>query len=359
MSWNIFKLRPKKNLGIDIGTSAIKIVELSRHGKTRRLENYGELGAMIFNDKPFRVFEKDSLFLSDQDIARAIQMICQEAGIQTKEAVFSIPDFCSFFTSFELPAMDKDELEEAIKYEVRSYIPVPLSEVTLDWVVTEGVISKTPIRILVVAVLNDVITQYQTIARLSGLKVKILEPETFALVRASLKKGDEKKLISIIDIGARSTTCNILENSSLKISYSFNVGGNELTQVLAKSLNIDYNKAEVTKRKIGLTAGNDQSSKSVKDVLLPLVDSMVGEIKKTFRDFYKNEGKEIEKIILAGGLTILPGLKDYFAKEFQKPIEIVNPFSDISCPPSLKENLEKKGPAYVIAVGLALKSLEK
>jgi type IV pilus assembly protein PilM len=359
MLGNIFKFKPKKVLGIDIGTSSIKVVELSRRGKTKKLENYGELGTLIFNDKPFRVFEKDTLFLSDQDIAKAIQIICEEAGIQIKEAVFSIPDFCSFFTSFQLPVMDEEEINEAIRYEVRSYIPVPLSEVTLDWVITEGTASKTPLKILVVAVLNDVITQYQKIADLAGLKVKILEPETFALARSSVRKEDAKKIISLIDIGARSTTCNILEQGVLKISYSFNMGSNELTQLLAKSLNIGYNKAEVIKRKRGLILESDDTGeKNIKEILLPLLDSIIREIKKTFRDFYTNEGKEIEKIILGGGIALMPGLKDYLAGELQKEVEITNPFWNIVYLPLLEEVLRKKGPSYAIAVGLASKGFE-
>jgi type IV pilus assembly protein PilM len=212
---------------------------------------------------------------------------------------------------------------------------------------------------LVVAVLNDVIAQYQKIAGLSGLKVKILEPETFALARSSVKKEDAKKTIGLLDIGARSTTCNILGQGALKISYSFNMGSNELTQILAKSLNIEYNKAETVKRKKGLILeGDNVGGKNVKEILLPIVDSIISEIKKTFRDFYTNEGKEIEKIILGGGMALMPGLKDYLAGELQKEVEIANPFWNVAYPPLLEEILKKKGPSYAIAVGLALKGFE-
>src|SRR4030042_4075866 len=105
MFLDIFKIRPKKFLGIDIGTSSIKVVELGRRGQNRRLENYGEAGVSSFKDRPFRTFKKNTLSLSNKEVAGTIRAICKEAGIQTKEANFSLPDFCSFFTSFRLPAM--------------------------------------------------------------------------------------------------------------------------------------------------------------------------------------------------------------------------------------------------------------
>lgn len=360
---NIFKFRPKKFLGIDIGTSYIKIVEISRKGKNFKLENYGELGILYPRGKPFRVFEQDTLLLSNQDIAQTIQIICQEAKIQTKDVIFSIPDFSSFFTTFKLPEMTEEEIPQAIRYEVRPYIPLPLSEISIDWLITEGEVGRTPLKVLVVAIPNDIISQYQEIANISKLNLKTLEPEVFALIRSLsfLIRGDDKKITALVDIGARTTTCSILEQEILKISHSFNIGSNELTEILARSLNIDYNKAEELKRKHGLILGGSAFGKTrqtIREILLPLVDAILDETKKIFRNFYQTEGKEIEKIILAGGLALLPGLKEYFYNEIKKEIVIANPFLNLSCPPILAEILQKSGPSYAVAVGLALKGLE-
>lgn len=306
-------------------------------------------------------FEKDTLLLSNKDVARAIQAILMEAGVKTKEVNFSIPDFCSFLTSFKLPAMSKAEVPQAVKYEVRPYIPLPLADVALDWSIIEGEVSKTPLKVLVAAIPNDIINQYQEIANLANLKLRILESEVFALVRALAKRNEkEKKVIGLIDIGARSTTCSILEQGILKTSYSFNIAGNELTEIVAKSLNIDYNKAEEMKRKQGLLFEDEleESQKNIRKILLPLIDSILEEIKKVFRDFYRSEGKEVGKIILAGGLTSMPGLKEYFSTELKKEINIADPFIDIACPPILMKVLKEIGPSYAISVGLALKGLE-
>jgi type IV pilus assembly protein PilM len=358
---NFFSFRPKKFLGVDIGTTSIRVVEISGKKNQRQLENYGEIGNVLSNEKPFRVFESETLSLSDKDIAGALKLILQEAGTETKEAIFSIPDFCTFFTTFDLPVMGRDEMEEAVKYEVRSYVPIPLADITLNWTVIQGEASKTPVKILVAAVLNDIIGQYQSIAALSGLSLKLLEPEVFALARSSVKGEDEKKVVALIDLGASSTTCSILENKILKISHSFNIAGNELTQALVKYLNVDYNKAEELKMKYGLSERGQIGSsadRTVKDIISPLIDSMIEETRKTLRDFYKNEGKEVEKIILAGGMATLPGIGEYFSAGTNKSGEIAVPFSGINYDPILAEKLKQQGSLYAIAIGLALKGFE-
>ena len=177
----------KSCLGIDLGTSGIKIIQLAKRGERITLEKYGEIAAQIFYEESYRTPEKSTLLLSTQDIARAILAICSEAKISEKKAFFAIPDFASFFTSFELPPMNRDEISQAIRFEARHHIPLPLAEVTLDWSIVEGEASdkkKTPLKILLVAVSNDLIDQYRQIVTISNLELRGLEVEAFGLVRA-------------------------------------------------------------------------------------------------------------------------------------------------------------------------------
>jgi len=358
---DIFSFRSRSFLGIDVGTSAIRLVELSRRKSVFSLTNYGEVhSSALLKNKPFRIFYKNSVALSNKEVAQAISSIVEEAGIQTKEVSFSVPDFASFFTSFEIPAMDEDEIPQAIQYEVRPYVPLPVDEVTLDWVVIAGQPSSTPLKVLVVAVPNDVVAQYQEIAQMAGLELKTLESEVFALARAANKyiekKDDAKKVIGLLDLGARSTTCSIIEKGVLKSSHSFHVGGNELTEIVAKSLNIDYNRSEELKLEIGLIP---QGKKDLRSVLAPLIDSILGEAKEVFRVFFMEEGREVEKVILSGGVSMTPGFKEYCAASFKKPVVALSPFLNINHPKVLEKNLQKMNPFYAIAVGLALKGLEK
>jgi type IV pilus assembly protein PilM len=352
----------KRFLGIDIGTSAIKLVELSGRGEKRKLENYGEIKAEAIFEKPFRRFEKSALLLSEREIAQAIKTLKEEAKIKTRESIFSIPDFVSFFTNFELPPMTKEELPEAIIYEARQHVPLPLGEVTLDWEVIEGKTldrEGTKLKILLVAVPNEVINQYQEIARLSGLQIRALEAEVFALCR-SLIPSDEKRTISIVDIGARTTTCSIIDKRVLKASHSFDLSGDDLTERVARGFSLDYQTAQNLKKKYGLadiplpsTDVGLSSIKNIREILLPLIDLILKEIKKISYNFYQTEGKEIEKFIIAGGAATMPGLREYFAESLKKETEIANPFFNISYPAILEETLKQLGPSYAIAVGAA------
>ena len=349
------KFLPKKFLGIDIGTSAIKIVELSSFAGKIKLENYGEMAARVLYQEPFRTFEKSTLLLSAQDIPRVIKEILEEANIKTKESIFSIPDFATLFTTFELPPMTAEELPQAVSAEARKQVPVPLGEVTLDWQLIEGRVSDkkdTKLKILLVAVPNEVISQYQQIAELSDLKLLSLEAEVFGLMRSLIEKK-EKRVIGIIDIGARTTTCSIIEKRILKVSHSFDISGDDFTERIVKGLEMGEEMAENLKRKYGIL-----ESKDMREILLPLIDIILRESEKIFRNFYLKEGKEIDKIILAGGTALLPGILEYFRNYFKKEIEIANPFLKIFFPPILEKTLKEMGPAYAIAIGAALRGFE-
>ncbi len=357
---DFFSFSKKTFLGIDIGTSAIRVVELSKRKNGAQLKNYGEVNNDVFKRRPFRIFYKNAVSLSNKEISEAIKSIMEEAAIETRQVSFAIPDFASFFTSFEIPTMDKNEIPQAIQYEVRPYVPIPIHEVTLDWAIIGGQVSSTPLKVLVVAIPNDTITQYQEIAQMADLELRTLESEVFALARAAKSylenKEDAKKVLGLLDIGARSTTCSVLEAGVLKTSHSFQLGGNELTEIVAKGLNIEYNRGEDLKIEKGLASDSDQQ---VRNILIPLVDSIIAEAKETFRDFFREEGKKVEKVILAGGVASMPGLKEYFAAGLERPAVILNPFLNLAYPKVLIPTIKKMAPSYSIAVGLALKGFEK
>lgn len=353
----IIGIRQKRILGIDAGAASIKAVEISRKNQNFILENYGELDCSLVKRVSAGEADTGSIPFTDKQLAEIIKAILKESDMRSKEVVFSIPDFSSFFTTIKLPVMDQEEIPEAIKYEVKPYIPLPVSEIALDWVITEGEISKTSLKILVVAIPNDVISQYKEIAFLAGLDLRILEPEVFSLSRAVVIGEDKEKIVGLVDIGARSTTINILEKGMIKTSHSFNVAGNEIAGAIAKSLNINYNEAKGLREKQGLAVGTGKNAEAGM-AMIPLVDFILEEAKNTFRDFYQEGGKKIQKIILAGGIALMPGLKDYFSNELEQEAVIANPFLGLSYPTTLGNAIKQVAPSYGVAVGLAIKGLE-
>lgn len=362
MVFEPFKIIPKRSLGIDIGTSSIKLVELSRWGERKKLENYGEIKASALYKEPFRTFEKSTLSFSNQNISRAIKAILEEAKIKTRQVIFSIPDFSSFFTNFELPPMSQEELSQAVLYEAKRHVPVPFGEVALDWQVIEGPTNQKQkkSKILLVAVPNEVIHQYQTIAEISNLELRALEAEAFGLLR-SLVGEEITQPLALVDIGAQTTTCSIVEKKILKTSHSFDLSGNELTEVVSKGLGVDYEKAGVLKKEYGLLReqrGENGKGKEIREILTPLIDVILREIERVCQGFSQIEGKEVEKIILSGGTALLPGLKEHFQDFLKKEIQIADPFSSMFYPPILENTLKQMGPSFAIAVGVALRGLE-
>ncbi|MDP3995981.1 MAG: type IV pilus assembly protein PilM [bacterium] len=360
--WNPFqRFFSKRLLGIDVGTSYVKVVELYKSGRLKRLENYGQVSSVIFQRKPFRVSDKSTLRLSNQEVAQAITSIINEAEIKTKQAIFSIPDFSSFFTSFELPPMTREELSEAVSYEARQHIPLPLSEVVLDW----QIIKSTPVegkkikyKILLVAVPNDVINQYQEIARLSQLELVALEAEVFSLMRSLAKDNKTTGPVAIVDIGAKTTTCTVVDEGVIKTSHSFDMSGNDLTAALVKEFQVDFTEAGKVKKQYGIESDAGEDSQAVSKIILPPIEAIAKEIKGVLDSFNKQEKKEVKKIIIVGGTALLPGLKKYFEEFFVgKKIEIGNPFSDILHPAILEEALADMGPSFAIATGAALRGL--
>ncbi|MDP2637108.1 MAG: type IV pilus assembly protein PilM [bacterium] len=347
-----FTLLPKSFLGVDIGTSAVKIAEVKRWGERKSLKNYAELQGSALYDKPFRTFERSTLVLSKQDIARVIKAMLQEANIQTKDALFSLPDFSSFFTHFELPPMTREELPEAVAFEARRHVPLPLSEVTFDWQLLEGNFEqKTPLKILMVAVPKEIVNQYQEIANLAGLTLSGLEAEVFCIIRSCVN-AEDKSSLALLDIGAQSTTVNIIAKRALRVSHSVDVAGNSLTDRIAKSLSVDANMADRYKFEKGMT------DKNLALILSPMVDILLSELERVSREVQQQGGKEVERIVLAGGTALLPGLLEYVGTTAGKPTFIANPFENLYYPPVLEQTLKNLGPSFAVAIGAALRGLE-
>ncbi len=354
MFFNPFKfLFPKKFVGVDIGTSAIKLVEVSRWGKGRTLENYGEIKSQALFEEQFRTFEKTTHLISEQFVGRALKAILREAKIKNKSAIFTLPDFSTFITTFELPPMTEREIPDAVRYTAPRYTPLPLSETTLDWKLIGGTPGgNNHLKILLIAIPNEVVEKYQKTAELAGLDLYALEAEVLAIARAVIKK--EKDIICLVDIGAQSTTISVVDKGNLKRSYSSEFSSNKLTFAISSSLNLDYAEAEEIKQEKGLIS----SQKEIKRSLSLLIDPFLAEIEKVSDEFSRKTGKEVNKIYLSGGGANLPGLREYVEKETGKETKVPNCFSDLLYPPILGKTLKQVGPRFSAAVGVALQELQ-
>jgi len=345
---------PKKMVGIDVGTASVKVVELSRWGQGKTLENYGEIKSASLYKEPFRNVEKGTYLLSNYFVSRAVRAVLDEARIRTKAVIFSIPDFSTFCTSFDLPPMTKKEVPQAVYYNAPQYIPLPITETTLDWKLIAGTPGdkQSSLKIFLVAIPNQVIQDYQSVAQMAGLELYAVEAETLGLARSLVREN--KKTICLIDIGVQSTTISMVDKGNLKKSYSFDFAGSQLTYAVSSVLGLGHAEAEELKNKEGLASNQENISKT----LYLLVDPLLLEVRKIISDFYSQEGKDTEEIYLTGGTSALPGLKEYFTEVLKKKVEIPNCFSEFLYPPILEQTLEKIAPSFSVAAGVALGGLE-
>ncbi len=344
----------KKVVGIDIGTSSVKVVEISLLGNQKKLENYGEIKSDSFYKGSLSKTTKGSYLFTNGSISKIVRAILDESHIKTKSVVFSIPDFSTFCTSFDIPPMTEKEIPDAIRYNASQYITLPISEVTLDWRTQPNTSGdkNASLKVFLVAVPNQVVQEYQAMAKMVGLELHALEAEAMGVTRALVK--DNKKTVCLVDIGVQSSTINVIDRGFLKKSYSFSFNSSQLSHVVSSVLGVDLDLAEDIKNKEGLM---HTSETMVKNLYL-LIDPLLIEIKSVSAEFFQSDKKQIEGVYLTGGTANLPGLREYFAESLKKEVYIPNCFSGFSYPPILEETLKKMGPSFSAAVGVALGDLE-
>lgn len=350
MIFDLFRSKPKRLVGVDIGTASIKVAELGYEQGRARLTNYGVLenyGAL-------------SPSLLDQEVAEMLAAILAEAKMTTTQVVMAIPVFSSFLTVMELPSIPEKEIREAVPFEAKQYIPVPVSEVVLDWSVlpspassmaSANVAVAEKIHVLLVAIPKEVIHKYQQIARFAKLKLSVLEVETFGLVRALV--GNDPSTLLLLDIGARSSTLSIVSGGVIHLSRSLETAGADFTKTVSQGLSLATSRAEGVKKEEGLRTLRGEGS-DVKGLLLPLLDSLIEEVERIREGFEKRGGKAPEKAIVAGGSAQLPGLLEYFVERLGIEVSRANPFARVLTPEGLEPVLKESGPALAVAVGMAM-----
>jgi len=281
-----------------------------------------------------------------------------------KDAVLSVPVFSTFSAVMELPDMPYSQIESAIPYEARQYIPVPISEVILGWniigkknleaVEGTGTAPAPKIEVLLVAIPKEVANKYAEIAAAVNLNLKAIELESFAISRALV--GNDAIPTLIVDIGSKVTNILIVDNGYVMINKGLDTSGSEITRALSHGLNVDFKRAETLKREKGLIISGE-SDRSVNQIMLPIVDIMVNESRR-IADFYNyKSGIKVERIFLCGGSAYMPGLAKHFSDAFGLPTIVGNPWGKIAYPVQLEPILNELAPSFCTSVGLALREL--
>jgi len=372
----------KSKLGIDIGTAAIKIVELEKTGGRFVLKNYG-----LFELKDTDIQSsgpgtgQSILKLPDQEIVWGLKELLKKSNMKSTNAIVSIPSFSTFTTIIEMPYLSEQELAKALPFEARKYIPIPLNEVILDWSIIDimrpasdidGALSRgdgslsrriqqqstsalgrpTTVQVFLAAVPRDETEKYKRIMKSAGLNLKALELENTALIRALL--GNDLSPTAIVNIGGRSTSIVIVNKGYERVSHNYEIGGFEITKSIARSLGVSIKKAEELKRKLGM---KEIDENIVNEAMVSLIDMMAFETKKTINNYEGSKKQKVSRILLVGGLTNMPSFINYFKQKLDMDVYGSNSFARIMYPESLKPVIQELANTFSIATGLAMRDI--
>jgi type IV pilus assembly protein PilM len=351
-------------VGIDIGSSTIKVVQLKKDKGRILLETYGEVALGPYQNDEGVVGQLTNLEIGK--LTEALKNLLEQANVTATNALISVSSATSLIFILQLPSISQRELEGVVESEARKYIPVPLSEVSLDWwVIPDKEIygedenftkdRKQKIDVLVAAVRNEVLERYsavsQTLAKFSSTRYEI---ETFSAVRGSFKH--ELSPVMLLDFGASGVRMSVLEHGVVRKFRSVSRGSSYLSSSIQKSLELEFSEAEKLKREVGLN--KEHSNAEVYNIISTGANYIFSEIQNVIFDFEKEYKKPISKIILTGGGCRLPDFKEQVESRYNITTVFANPFSKAMSPDFLDQVLEEAGPEFAVAVGLALQGVE-
>jgi len=333
------------HFGLDIGSYSIKLVQAEKKANNFQLITYGEVRTPVALNSEA---QKDKVAL-----AEAIKKLTADAKTTTKNISLALSETEVFSQIIELPYLSKAELAAAINFEAEQYIPVPLSEVQLEYLVLKtppkGAI-KEKMEVLLIAAKKDSLNRMVNLVEMAGLTPLSVETEVLALIKCLT--SNQKQANLVIDLGNKSSDMMIIYEDNLKFVRTLNTGGEALTRALAQALNMDLAQAEQYKVSYGID--QSQLEGQVAKSLLSAFNIITEEIKKSLAFFSQKQPEtKVRSIILTGGGAELKGISAYLAKLFNLEVFVFNPFDKFIKEGQFPEILGK--PRFTVAAGLAMR----
>jgi type IV pilus assembly protein PilM len=344
----------KKNLvGLDIGSSSVKAVELGKKGSSLQLLNLG-----------FENLQTDTIvdgqIMELNNVSNVISQIFNEHQIRTNRVCAGVSGHSVIVKNIVLPQMSSEELQESFSWHAEEHIPFDIADVNLDYELTSR--SEDALHVLMAACKSDKIANVKQAIQLAGKQPVIIDVDAFALqncyeVNYRPRPGE---IVALLNIGAATMNINILNGTRSIFARDASVGGSQYTSLLQRELGLSFEQAEGVKRGMPLPEGTEP--RPIQPIIETVSEALALEVKKTV-DFYRATAQDeatIQKILLAGGGSKLPGLADFLGRKYEIPVEVFDPFRQIEVdsrkfdPDYMREIV----PEMAVAVGLALRGVE-
>jgi len=343
-------------LGVDIGTNSIKVTEVKQGKQLPALVNYGFLQSNSHLIRNNDVIQSSNLKLSTDEVSRLLKLLINKMRPSTTEVVASLPTFSVFMTVLDFPDMSSSDLEKSLTFQARQHIPLPISEVAIDWMTVGERQDEQGFKfsqVLLISVPKELIQKYREIFKSAGLNLKSLEIESLSLIRGAIGADPTPSLV--LDIGSHSTNITFVEKGQIKFNSQSDYAGASLTQALASSLNINPLRAEELKRQHGLLSSGPTQELST--IMTPFLDVIINEVKKAQYNYESQfpGTPKIERMVVSGGGASLAGIDKHLETEFALPVIHANPFVKFEYPPEIEPLIRELNPLFNISLGLTLK----
>ena len=352
---DLFKQKQPVVLGLDISSTAIKLLELGQSGDRMRVESYA-VEPLPANS----VIEKN---IADVEaVGEAIKRAVKRSASRTKLAAVAVAGSAVITKIIAMPAsLSEDEMEQQIELEADQYIPYSLEEVNLDFEVI-GPSENDPERIdvLLAASRSENVDIRIAAIELAGLKANIVDVEAYAMENAfsllipQLPEQGIDQTIAVIDIGATMTTLNVMHDRKTIYTREQVFGGKQLTEEIQRRYGLSYEEAGMAKRQGGLP------DNYIPEVLEPFKDAMTQQVSRSLQFFYgSSQYNNVDHIVLAGGSAMIPGIDEMIANKLGVHTSVANPFTNMTLASRVKaQSLSNDAPALMIAAGLAMRSFD-
>ncbi|MEE9392416.1 MAG: type IV pilus assembly protein PilM [Planctomycetota bacterium] len=333
----------KSVVGLDIGNSAVKAIELTKSGQSYRVTGYAQI------DFPSGEMEAK---------ISAVSQLMKEAGFRSKKVSTNISGKTVIIRYLNMVAMDDGELRNAIRFEAEKFVPVSLDECVLDCQRLEGIDGDSPSEsnVVLVAAEKSLLNQQIAIVQKAGYTPEVIDVDAFAIgnayklfvEQAGDIDGSSLGAMAFVDVGATKTTVNIMVSSCPVFTREIYLGGADMTASIARQLGLDEPHAEALKRCPG------DKFEEVQNAVFPTLDDLGNELQLSFDYFEGQNNASIERVFVSGGASRMSFFCESLSKICEKPVEVFNPFTGIQVDDDIdQELLVSAGTQFVVAVGLA------
>ena len=341
-------------VGVDISSTAVKLLQLSRVGNRYRVEHYA-----VEPLPPNAVVEKN--IVEVEAVGEAIKRAVARSGTRVKHAAAAVAGSSVITRVIGMPNdLDEDEMESQIELEAANYVPYPIDEVNHDFEVL-GPMPGSPdmVQVLLAASRSENVEVRASALELGGLTPRVMDVEAFAIenafaLLADTLRGPRDGLVALVDSGATMTTLNVLRNGRSLYHREQVFGGKQLTDEVMRRYGLSYEEAGLAKRQGGLPESYQA------EVLEPFKEAMVQQVSRLLQFFYAgSEFNRVDQIVLAGGCASIPGVAEMVEEQLGVPTTVANPLAHMTLGPRVQAHaLAQDAPALMIACGLALRSFD-